>query len=252
MARESESDTAAAEEMLANSGSGAPELTRRGRQSRVALIEAAAIVFGRDGFINARIGDIVAEAGLSHGSFYTYFKSKEAIFREVIDVIKDDMTRRPDRLQVSDDPYQLVMWSNQHFIEVYRRNAALMATLEQVSTFNPDIAQYRTDIRKGYVERNSRAIRRWQAEGRADPNIDARYAAIALGAMVDRLVYIWLVQGEELNEALALETLTRLWVQSLGLNAPDPQESAADLPPTSQTGSRRTGSALRRKDIVKT
>jgi len=198
-----------------------PELTRRGRQSRAALLDAAAVIFGRDGFLNARIGDIAAEAGLSHGSFYTYFDSKEAIFREIIDALRDDMIRPVERRQASDDPYELVLRTNEHFIEVYKRNAALMATLEQVSTFDPEIARYRADMRKGYVERNARAIRRWQAEGLADPSIDARHAATALGAMVDRLVYIWLVQGEDLDEQLTLETLTRLWIQGLGLKAPD-------------------------------
>jgi AcrR family transcriptional regulator len=70
-----------------------PELTRRGRRSRLALVEAAKRVFGSDGFLNARVLDIALEAGLSHGSFYTYFESKEEIFREVIDAVKVDMTR---------------------------------------------------------------------------------------------------------------------------------------------------------------
>ena len=199
-----------------------PELTRRGRQSRTALLDAATVIFGRDGFLSARIGDIAAEAGLSHGSFYTYFDSKEAIFREVIDTLRDDMIRPVEGPHASDDPYELVLRTNEHFIEVYKRNAALMATLEQVSTFDPEIARYRSDMRKGYVERNSRAIRRWQAGGLADPHIDARHAATALGAMVDRLVYIWLVQGEDLDEKVTLETLTRLWIQGLGLKAPEP------------------------------
>lgn len=222
--------------------SGGPELTRRGRQSRDALIEAAARVFGRDGFVHARISDISREAGFSYGSFYTYFDSKEAIFREVIEAIRADMTRPVDRSQVSGDPYQLVLQANQHYIEVYKRNAALMATLEQVSTLNEEIAEYRSAIRKGYVDRNAHAIRRWQAEGRADPNLDPHHAATALGAMVDRLAYIWLVQGEELDEEIALHTLTRLWVQGLGLPAPEsPDRPPEDQPVPRPSRRTRTG-----------
>ena len=44
---------------------------------------AAKEIFERDGFLDARISDIAEQAGLSHGSFYHYFESKEAVFREV-------------------------------------------------------------------------------------------------------------------------------------------------------------------------
>src|SRR5579862_2369759 len=55
----------------------------RGAQTRQRLVEAAKEVFERDGFLSARITDIAKTAGTSHGSFYSYFESKEQIFREV-------------------------------------------------------------------------------------------------------------------------------------------------------------------------
>ncbi len=47
------------------------------------LLEAAKEIFEEDGFLEGRISDIAERAGLSHGSFYHYFDSKEEIFREV-------------------------------------------------------------------------------------------------------------------------------------------------------------------------
>ena len=61
------------------------QLSERGRRTRGALIGAARRVFERDGFIDAiRITDIAEEAGAAHGTFYTYFDSKEAALRAVI------------------------------------------------------------------------------------------------------------------------------------------------------------------------
>ncbi len=60
------------------------QLSERGRRTREALIAAARRVFERDGFIDARITDIAEEAGAAHGTFYTYFDSKEAALRAVI------------------------------------------------------------------------------------------------------------------------------------------------------------------------
>ena len=57
--------------------------SRKGERTRARLIDAAREVFERDGFLTARIADIASTAGLSQGSFYHYFESKEQIFREV-------------------------------------------------------------------------------------------------------------------------------------------------------------------------
>src|SRR5580658_11208270 len=68
------------------SGSPKPpeQLSERGRRTREALIAAARRVFERGGFIDARITDIAEEAGAAHGTFYTYFDSKEAALQAVI------------------------------------------------------------------------------------------------------------------------------------------------------------------------
>ena len=48
------------------------------------ILEAAAGEFGTRGFHDAAITGITARAGVALGSFYTYFDSKEAVFRAVI------------------------------------------------------------------------------------------------------------------------------------------------------------------------
>ena len=63
--------------------------TREGRRdpvpSRDRLLEAAARVFAERGFERASVDDIAAEAGLSKGTLYWNFKSKEELFRALMD-----------------------------------------------------------------------------------------------------------------------------------------------------------------------
>jgi AcrR family transcriptional regulator len=40
-------------------------------------------MFEEHGLPDARIADIAERAGASYGSFYNYFESKEAVFREL-------------------------------------------------------------------------------------------------------------------------------------------------------------------------
>ncbi|MET0884669.1 MAG: TetR/AcrR family transcriptional regulator, partial [Acidimicrobiales bacterium] len=56
-----------------------PELTAAGRRTLDALLEAGAEVLVRRGFHRARVDDIVAAAGVSHGAFYRYFENKEEL-----------------------------------------------------------------------------------------------------------------------------------------------------------------------------
>ncbi len=64
--------------------------TERGRRTRRALLDAAAIEFGENGFHTASISGITRRAGAALGSFYTYFDSKDAIFRALV----SDMSER--------------------------------------------------------------------------------------------------------------------------------------------------------------
>src|SRR5829696_1870388 len=48
------------------------------------IVEAALQVFGERGLANARLEDIAKRAGLSKGTIYLYFQSKEELFREAV------------------------------------------------------------------------------------------------------------------------------------------------------------------------
>jgi AcrR family transcriptional regulator len=48
------------------------------------ILEAALAVFADKGFATARMDDIAAKAGVSKGTIYLYFESKEAVFRALV------------------------------------------------------------------------------------------------------------------------------------------------------------------------
>ena len=53
-------------------------------ERRAQIIEAALACFTRKGYNNTTMDDIVAESGLSKGSLYWYFKSKDDLFAEAV------------------------------------------------------------------------------------------------------------------------------------------------------------------------
>ena len=55
------------------------------KQTRARIVTAARKLFNRHGFDGVTIGDIMEEAGLTHGGFYRHFASKSDLYAEVLD-----------------------------------------------------------------------------------------------------------------------------------------------------------------------
>ncbi|SNR55670.1 TetR/AcrR family transcriptional regulator [Blastococcus mobilis] len=202
--------------------------TERGRRMRARLLEAAREVFERDGFLDARVTDISAAAGVAHGSFYTYFGSKTEIFRALVAATMDELYASLGTgdgapggdLPSGDRPRDAVRRidrANRRFVAMYRQNTALMALFEQVTTFDPEVRALRQAARERMVGRVGHSIAQLQAEGHVDADVDAEYSAHALVAMVNGLVHYWLVLGAEFDEDRLVATMTGLWARSLGL-----------------------------------
>lgn len=61
------------------------------KRRRLEILEAAARCFVRDGFHQASMRAICAEAGLSAGAVYNYFPSKEAIIEGMVDWEREEL-----------------------------------------------------------------------------------------------------------------------------------------------------------------
>jgi AcrR family transcriptional regulator len=64
--------------------SGSPKWRRRKEARPQELLEAALDVFAEKGFNAARVEDIAERAGVSKGTVYLYFDTKEEIFRSLV------------------------------------------------------------------------------------------------------------------------------------------------------------------------
>jgi TetR/AcrR family transcriptional regulator, transcriptional repressor for nem operon len=62
-----------------------PYPLNHGRETRARIVTSARKLFNRQGFDGVTIGDIMKEAGLTHGGFYRHFESKSDLYAEVLD-----------------------------------------------------------------------------------------------------------------------------------------------------------------------
>ncbi len=214
--------------------------TAKGLRTRDELVAAARRVFERDGYSGARVADIAAEAGVAHGSFYTYFSSKQdaflAVMREVGAQFREAISGPPAEMpargrrdgtggqagtgQRDESPYAALDRSNRRYLEAYRANSVIWALAEQVATVDPEIHEIRLRGRRQHVERVARTIRRWQERGVADRGVDPHTTAGALVSMISNFAYWWLAGGDRYDPEAAAATLTDIWARAVGLRRP--------------------------------
>ncbi|NLU83085.1 TetR/AcrR family transcriptional regulator [Rhodococcus sp. HNM0569] len=204
-------------------------VTERGLRTRASLIAAARTVFERAGYLDSRLIDITREAKCSSGTFYTYFAGKDEIFAAVLEQAQEDMMHPGmPHVDADDDPVAIISASNRAYLEAYRRNARLMALLEQVAHIDPEFRKLRQERADAFVRRNARSIADLQKRGLADRSLDPLLASRALSGMISRLGFSYFVSeptthGDEqlasFDELVA--TANRLWVNALRLSTAD-------------------------------
>jgi AcrR family transcriptional regulator len=195
--------------------------SRKGAAARARLLEAAKEVFLRDGFLEARVSDIATIAGLSHGSFYHYFESKEQIFRVIADEQEALLTASASDAEgtAPANEYERILRANRRYLERYRDNGKIMGVIEEVSRYDAYVNDARMRRQKHFAERAEAAIRRLQKRGVADRAVDPTIAAVALGSLVGRFAELWLIEEwSDFDFDGAVEQVTLLWANAIGLD----------------------------------
>jgi AcrR family transcriptional regulator len=108
-------------------------LRPRGEQTRLRLLEAGAAVLPARGYHDARVDDIVAAAGVSHGTFYRYFENKDDFFRALAQAAAARMLDLIDRLDLTAAPDDLRSWLRE-WLAAYRADGGVISTWQEMQT----------------------------------------------------------------------------------------------------------------------
>jgi AcrR family transcriptional regulator len=194
------------------------ELEERQRAVRDRLVSAARGIFVRDGFHDARIVDIAADAQVGVSTFYRHFDTKVAAFCAVISDLFDEIYASGSTKQLTPrTPAERISAANRSFWERYRRDAKLHAVFEQLAPIDAQCCELYLRGRDRAARRIAAAITHWQVTGRADAGLDALQAARLLVAMTNNYAHLCHNLGELADNETTLATLDRLWIGALGL-----------------------------------
>ena len=134
--------------------------TRHGGKSertRALLMDAATGVFARHGFDGASVSDIVREAEVANGTFYTHFADKGAIAAAVAYGIAQRIIRELDEAMVGvEDAVERVSFGARQFIELASRNPDWGGALFHAVWAFPELRTALYDFPRSDLERGVR------------------------------------------------------------------------------------------------
>lgn len=195
----------------------------KGMRTEAAIKDAARRILARDGYVNAKIGDIAVEAGKAVGSFYQYFPNKEVLLLALAEEFRVALQVgiQPPK-DPSEDPFQNLRRTLRSFWTVYRAHGAVAVAVFQASMVRDEFAEIWQRIRQEGIRVSGTRIRLAQKLGFCT-NVDPDLAASVLCSMIEFTCYNWTVQNgdltrierENIDDEVLIETLTELAVRTI-------------------------------------
>lgn len=171
------------------------------------MLACAVRVFSRSGYHATTVSDIIEEAGVARGTFYLYFKSKRAIFDELLDDFLQRIQAEIRRVDLS--PGAAPPLDQMRDI-VERVLGVLLGSLEMARILlreavglDPDFDRKLEEFRRKLVERIEGALRLGQSMGLV-PGCDVRVAALCILGSVKEVVDAMLTDPSALPEKAVL------------------------------------------------
>lgn len=165
--------------------------TERGRKTLRKLLDAATAEFGEKGFHEASISGITRRAGVALGSFYTYFDSKDAIFRALVaDMSNSVKTAARDAITQSTSAIDIERSALKGFLDFASDHKEVYRIIDEAEFVDP--ASYKTH----YETIAGRILDRLKAgadkgEFRADPNEAHAWAIMGMNVFLGLRYAIW-------------------------------------------------------------
>ncbi len=153
----------------------------RGKETRQLLLSAGTSVLPRLGYHDTRVDDIVAAAGVSHGTFYRYFKNKEDLFHVLAQQAALTMGALLNEFPDKPASLELDRWLDR-WLNLYWANGGVISAWQEIGSDDPELAKFSTDFALAVFDQLCRIVQR---RGFGDQITDG----LMLLALIERVPY---------------------------------------------------------------
>lgn len=186
------------------------------RDTAARLRAAARDAFAAGGWQGTRVQDVVTRAGVSHGTFYTYYANRAAILEALLDEVESGFLALAQRPWHGDDVHAALAEVIGGFLEHYRAHTPIIGAWLEAAREQPDFAERYRRARRMFVSRVAEQVQATAAaSSRGRPPVTAGAVAATLVAMVEHVAWTWMTLGEPDDRDEALRSLVLVWGAAL-------------------------------------
>jgi TetR/AcrR family transcriptional regulator, transcriptional repressor for nem operon len=160
-----------------------PGSRKRREKTLEKILHSATRLFNRHGFNAVSIDDVMAEAGLTRGSFYSYFSSKSDLYAQSVARVvceKRDAANGHDKGRFSADQIVRDYLSEQHFDDI-DGGCPMIGLPSDISRTDPSVRQAFESALRLMVEIFQQDL---AGRAKADARRSLAIAALCVGGMV--------------------------------------------------------------------
>ncbi len=186
--------------------------TERGRRTLRTILDAAAAEFGEKGFHEGSISGITRRAGVALGSFYTYFDSKDAVFRALVRDMSDQVREHvAPAIRAAPDQIAAERAGLATFIEFVRQHKEIYRIIDEAEFVDPE------SFRLHYATTADRIAARLKAaaeRGEVRPDVSEVHAWAIMGMNVFLGLRYGVWDADETPDAVA-DTVAEMLARGL-------------------------------------
>jgi len=183
---------------------------------RQQILEAAMSCFGKKGYYNTSMQDIVAASGLSKGAIYWYFKSKKEIFLELMDIWEIDFSHRmKDILASGPSAVEILKNLGRMIFREAKDRPEFIHTLAEFWSHSVHDAEVAARMRAYYADWMvffEQLVQDGIARGEIPPQ-DSKALTVLFGSIVEGTFVLYIVNPDlvdpERNWLLAVDLIAR-------------------------------------------
>ncbi len=112
------------------------KLTKRGSKRRAELLETASRLFAEQGYHRTTVGDVCDTLGVGKGVFYWYFRSKEALFAEILQSSLLQLRRaQQSAIESAADPVERIEQGIRASIDFFRSSPGFLGLIRTAARY---------------------------------------------------------------------------------------------------------------------
>jgi AcrR family transcriptional regulator len=187
--------------------------------TRQKILEAAVEVFYERGFLETKVDDISNKAGISHGTFYIYFKNKREVLWDLVEQTFNVL------YEITEEPWQKGNFYNsleeslRGFFYVFQKHVKVIRCWKEVSLTDPAFMELWDKLTQKITSRIQKNIEHSMKKS-IYRELNPVIAAQALSGMVEHFAYILFIKGDNYTYNLeeVVKALADLWYKAIFIN----------------------------------